>query len=509
MSTKLYSDYLDEISDDELYEGLLGHGLFTDKLPPLFTSETFYQFCISNTTLFNDKAENGYIFFESIRNTNTPRALGVPNPMKYEILCKTLRENWNDIRKILKSNVSDQSHKISRIHLRKIKGEKYLFEMNYKNWETDDSPMQDLLIGKHYQVKTDISTCFPSIYTHSICWALIGKDTAKNDRDKKKWYNKIDTACQKMRNGETHGLMIGPHASNLLSEIILTSVDKNLSNKGYEYIRNIDDYICVTKTYEEAQRFLTDLSTELRVYDLSINHKKTSIASLPTAAVDDWVRILGNTTTIGRYGIVDYKSAQAYLDTAIKLMEDNGNNASALNYAIKVISKGKISQNGKKYCAKTIMHLAILYPYLVPLLEKHLFIPLSVEKAEIEKFSQLLYDESIKNGNHEGAYFALYYAIKYSFQLHISVVDIIEKDSCILKTIALIYCKNNNMINDIDLLKNEAKRLKTNYMDENWLFVYETLQESDFAGSEWEQLKRNNISFIRDDSQKQKEAHLV
>ena len=30
-----------------------------------------------------------------------------------------------------------------------------------------------------------------------------------------------------MRNGETHGLLIGPHTSNLLSEIILTVVEKN------------------------------------------------------------------------------------------------------------------------------------------------------------------------------------------------------------------------------------------------------------------------------------------
>ena len=38
----------------------------------------------------------------------------------------------------------------------------------------------------------------------------------------------IDKACQAVKNGETHGLLIGPHTSNLLSEIILTVVDKQL-----------------------------------------------------------------------------------------------------------------------------------------------------------------------------------------------------------------------------------------------------------------------------------------
>ena len=35
---KKYADFMDEISSDELYEGLLAYGLFTDKLPPVFTS---------------------------------------------------------------------------------------------------------------------------------------------------------------------------------------------------------------------------------------------------------------------------------------------------------------------------------------------------------------------------------------------------------------------------------------------------------------------------------------
>ncbi len=39
---KQYIDYMKEISKDELYEGLLGYGLFCDKLPPIFTSESFY-----------------------------------------------------------------------------------------------------------------------------------------------------------------------------------------------------------------------------------------------------------------------------------------------------------------------------------------------------------------------------------------------------------------------------------------------------------------------------------
>ena len=38
---KQYKDFMGEISKDELYCGLLAHGLFSEKLPPVFTSEFF------------------------------------------------------------------------------------------------------------------------------------------------------------------------------------------------------------------------------------------------------------------------------------------------------------------------------------------------------------------------------------------------------------------------------------------------------------------------------------
>ena len=36
---KKYTEYLEEISSDELYEGLLGHGMFANKFDPGFFDE--------------------------------------------------------------------------------------------------------------------------------------------------------------------------------------------------------------------------------------------------------------------------------------------------------------------------------------------------------------------------------------------------------------------------------------------------------------------------------------
>lgn len=55
-----------------------------------------------------------------------------------------------------------QTHVISRIHIQKRKNKDELFEMNYDDWRNAGSPKDDLLIGKRFVVKADISTFFPS-----------------------------------------------------------------------------------------------------------------------------------------------------------------------------------------------------------------------------------------------------------------------------------------------------------------------------------------------------------
>lgn len=107
-----------------------------------------------------------------------------------------------------------------------------LFSMNYKNWKDDGTPEPDLLLGARYLVHADVSNCFPSIYTHALSWALVGKEVAKqNQKDSSQWYNELDFRTRNVKHGETHGLLIGPHVSNLLSEIILVKIDNSYMTK--------------------------------------------------------------------------------------------------------------------------------------------------------------------------------------------------------------------------------------------------------------------------------------
>lgn len=498
---KGYADLMNDISADELYERLLAYGLFADKLPPILSSVDFYNYCKNITTPFSDKWKQ-YIYYESIRNINVPRPLGIPNPMAYQKLCRCLSENWDNLKRHFERQTLGQDYKVSRIHIRKRNNSDVLFSMSYSNWKTDGTPEPDLLIGKRYIVKADISTCFPSIYTHSIPWALVGKVVAKEHSGKgysKEWYNQIDHYTQNCKNGETHGLLIGPHASNLLSELILTVVDKKLYDKGWRYIRNIDDYTCYVESIEAGQKFLLELGGELRQFDLTLNFKKTEIQELPVASVEQWVRKINSVSVIQRNGKLDFIGARAYLDLSIELMQKNKGNSAILNYAIKVLSGQELTANAKDYCIKTIFHLSLLYPYLIPLLERNVFEPMSVESEQIDSFSQRVFQLGCNTQNYEAICFAIYFSLKYDFDINGITADAaISSDSCLFKLFAFLYFATHKDSKEEEKLKDHAKSLALNEDDfnRNWLFVYEALPQSDLKG-EWKPMKKSGVSFIQ------------
>ena len=494
---KRYKDYMNEITPDELYEGLLGHGMFAENLPPIFTSKAFFDYCQFVNPEFSDKARQ-YVYYENIRNMNSPRPLGIPTPMSYQQLCSCLRDNWVELQRYFEQTTDNQTHKVSRIHIRKLFDKNYLFEMNYSNWRIDPCPNEDLLIDKYYMVTADISKCFPSIYTHSVPWALVGKNEAKNSK-RKGWFNKIGHFLQNIKHGETHGLIIGPHALNLISEIVLCKIDEKLVVKRWAYIRNIDDYTCYVKSEQEARAFLADLQTELREFDLSLNHKKTIIKELPLAAIENWVRKINSINIVTIYGKVDYNSCRAYLDYAIEIAKKQGDDLAVLKYAIKKISGLELTDNAKMYMQKTIFHLCLIYPYLISLLETYVFTPCETATQDIQQISNKLYDMGINCRIFEASSYALYFSVKYAFLLaDVDVTSIINSKDCVFQLLGYKYFSLHNNKSAIKELKNHANKLLKNEDDlnRNWLFVYEVLPQSSLK-EDWKPLKKANISFIR------------
>ena len=332
------------------------------------------------------------------------------------------------------------------------------------------------------------------------CWKTIAKQNATKTNQ---WYNQIDHFAQNSKNGETHSLLIGPHTSNLLSEIILCKIDETLCKK-WDYTRHIDDFCCFVKTHDDADQFLVDLNACLKEYGLSLNHKKTKIEALPAAMTEQWVRKLQKQILpFGKFhDYVDYHEVQVFIDFCVDLMSENKDNASILLYGMKVLKGQKLTQNAQQYFTKMSVSLALIYPYIVPLLDECVFTPCSTDPAEIEKYLNLIYEHYFAKNYFEACSFALYYATKYDIEISsFDVNTVISKEDCIFDLMALIYCRKRKQSADQKTLKNYAKQLKANgVFDEFWLFAYESLSVG-LVTDDWKGMKKANVSFLKPEYQ--------
>lgn len=496
---KTYTAFMEELTGEAVYEGLVACGMLGDKIPPVLTTESFYRHSKDKEHSYSS-GRRGWVTYRYTRNVGRFREYGIPNPFAYELLARSIADNWDDIRTLLCENTSGHAYKVSRIHPRKQSNCASIFDMNYKQWWADSDPLPAILVGRRYAVSCDISRCFPSIYTHAIEWAISGREEAKKrKRNEITWASEIDGRASACTHGETHGLLIGPHASNLLAELILTDVDKALYAMEYRFVRNIDDYTCYTETRDAAERFVVDLERELARYRLSLNQQKTTIRELPYAVTEDWVHTLTGFRFSGSRRLT-YKDVAAFLDTAVNQVEASGGNQSVLLYAMKMLSGKKLKSSARRYYADMASHLVCLYPYLVPWFEATVIEAVGMDGGRICAVARMLYRHAMTNRDYLTACYALYYATRFEFEIPVNACQIVESGDCLLKLFALLYSQAVADANLLAILMEHAKTLVGEgggeEFDRNWLFLYEALPANELPSGEWREIKKANVSFV-------------
>lgn len=141
--------------------------------------------------------------------------------------------------------------------------------------------------------KLDVSGCFDGIYTHSLAWAIYGKDFAKQNLKAmpNSFAGKFDSLMQKLNHNETNGILIGPEVSRIFAEIILQAVDIEIAGKlrEKEYVHNtdfkiyryVDDYFVFYNSDEVCHQIKMTLQESLKLYKLSLNKGKEETLSRP------------------------------------------------------------------------------------------------------------------------------------------------------------------------------------------------------------------------------------
>ncbi len=113
--------------------------------------------------------------------------------------------------------------------------------------------------------------------------------------DNKLLGNRLDKLFQNANDGCTNGIPIGPVVSDLIAEIIASSVDVLLTKKikeakiDCEIIRFKDDYRILTKSKNDGVIITKFLQASLKEYNLELSDSKTSIHTLPDGLFREWV----------------------------------------------------------------------------------------------------------------------------------------------------------------------------------------------------------------------------
>lgn len=153
-------------------------------------------------------------------------------------------------------------------------------------------------------IKLDIKHCYPSIYSHSLHWAIDGYEKVRKE-DKAKltvklvclggFGDEVDGKIQAMHGGITKGLTVGPGASDIIAEILLRQIDREISkifesDGVFAYgARYKDDYRILVKDDKHKLMAIDIIEKVLKKYLLHLNDEKTSFGQPFELLQRDWM----------------------------------------------------------------------------------------------------------------------------------------------------------------------------------------------------------------------------
>ncbi|PZM07558.1 antiviral reverse transcriptase Drt3b [Rhizobium tubonense] len=331
--------------------------------------------------------------FRVAHKENVPRELSVIHPRNQVLVAEFYREHSGAI--IYSASKSEYSIRRptsvaktiyfkDKIHYDRLDQEVYAVEQHDMEYEVsgsyfvyrDYSNIHRFFESPKYHrserrfskmLKLDISKCFDSIYTHSLPWAVIGKERTKDSLNPSKstYAGKFDTLMQKMNRNETNGIITGSEFSRIFAEIILQSVDvsveMDLRGRGihhrvdYDLYRYVDDYFLFYEAPEVSVAVLEALAPGLREVKLNLNTAKTISYDKPiiteiTVAKNKIAEILNGNIRLDltdtaldglshKTGSISLNPTRLITSLKAAIKESNVSYEDILNYTLAVIEK--------------------------------------------------------------------------------------------------------------------------------------------------------------------------
>lgn len=305
----------------------MSHGFFAPELPPCFVSHDLAHY---RKTIFDrisalppiHQKPNFYTYisepswFYFPRFGRDDRRHGVPNPVSYLLLSKIVADNYVQLRRIAKKSGISASPPVFD-----WSGPRAVMRPNV---DLRDDFRIDLSSRREEYVTADIRAFFHSIYTHSIPWAIYGKEWAKKkaNRGYAHFGNLIDLLSRNLQDGQTIGLPVGPDTSRLLAEVIASGIDEQLRERlkisGQDASRYIDDYTISTPRGQAGESLIAALRQSAAHFELELNSEKSAVVSTAMRHDVGWKQAVRGTIP---KGVPDIQSMQRFFYEVGRLCE--------------------------------------------------------------------------------------------------------------------------------------------------------------------------------------------
>src|SRR5699024_7441454 len=125
-------------------------------------------------------------------------------------------------------------------------------------------------------------------YTHSITWAMYGRDVVKNDKNycKGSFGDELDNKISGIQNNQTNGIPQGSVLMDFIAEIVLGYADLRLLEEidkldeldEFEVIRYRDDYRIFSNNHDDLEKIMKILSEVLFNLNFRLNSNKTKLS---------------------------------------------------------------------------------------------------------------------------------------------------------------------------------------------------------------------------------------
>lgn len=500
-------------------ELLLSYGYLFKELPPVFNSATLGQKIesINLPSCANTKC----VEFTIPKGRYSRRRLQLPHPINFIhlVLHLTKTDHW----KILKDHFDKSQYSNSKVKLNNNAGKKISSKDNRAtktSYDTFSASRKKALIetyNKLFELKVDISKFYPSIYSHSIVWALIGKEKARyylslpeKERSDKPEYpifnfaDKLDKLIRSCQEKQSVGIPIGPDTSHIISEIIGTYFDSllELNFKGLKAYRYFDDYFIYPKDELEGQLILTFLQKNLSEFQLTLNETKTKLRKYPFEFEEDWIKSLHSVDFL----ILSETKLKQYFSVLFGLAgREIEKSDTIFSYALKTFEKGttRISPEHWNLFESLILRSTLIEPSILEIVSR--IFESYREYCNKEKLRSTLIrilDIHCDLNHHFETVWALWIFKQFDLILPKNLVDRIIKSNDCFSLLVLLDLNNKGLVEESISEKSKieiGKILDSRENESDWLLHYESVEIKKWipatSRDELKVLSKNGISF--------------